>query len=217
MTFRARILTSMTTLYAFKPRFRQLLYTPARLLVRLGFTANEVTLGTTALCCILGLEWAFFLVPRRMFLIFPAVLLLRMALNAIDGIMAVEFGQRSPMGVYLNELGDVVSDACLYLPFLFLGPWMAVVIVLSVISEMAGTIGVMAGASRRYDGPMGKSDRALVFGALALWLGLGGTLNPAVECWLPCVVAFLVAVTIVNRVRKGLFEHAHPHSQALQK
>ena len=30
----------------------------------------------------------------------------------------------------------------------------------------------MVGASRRYDGPMGKSDRAFVFGALGLWVGL---------------------------------------------
>ena len=35
-----------------------------------------------------------------------------------------------------------------------------------LITEFAGVLGPMVGASRRYDGPMGKSDRAFVFGAL---------------------------------------------------
>ena len=37
-----------------------------------------------------------------------------MAFNAIDGMLAREFGQKSRLGAYLNELTDVVSDAALY-------------------------------------------------------------------------------------------------------
>ena len=55
-------------------------------------------------------------------LLLPLVLFLRMALNAIDGMMAREFGQKSRLGAVLNELGDVLSDACLYLPFALLAP-----------------------------------------------------------------------------------------------
>ena len=47
---------------------------------------------------------------------------LRMAFNAIDGMLAREFGQQSALGAFLNELTDVVSDAALYLPFAFVGP-----------------------------------------------------------------------------------------------
>ena len=43
-----------------------------------------------------------------------------MALNAIDGMLAREYGQKSRLGAYLNELGDVVSDAALYAPFALL-------------------------------------------------------------------------------------------------
>jgi CDP-diacylglycerol--glycerol-3-phosphate 3-phosphatidyltransferase len=39
-----------------------------------------------------------------------------MALNAIDGMLAREHGQASRLGAVLNELGDVVADAGLYLP-----------------------------------------------------------------------------------------------------
>jgi len=46
-----------------------------------------------------------------------------MALNAIDGMLAREFGQKSRLGACLNELCDVVSDATLYLPFAFVAPF----------------------------------------------------------------------------------------------
>jgi CDP-diacylglycerol--glycerol-3-phosphate 3-phosphatidyltransferase len=67
---------------------------------------------------------------------------------------------------------------------------------------MAGTIG----GSRRYDGPMGKSDRAFVFGAVAIWIGLGWNLIPWVSWLFPRLMALLLAFTIVNRVRSGLAE-----------
>jgi CDP-diacylglycerol--glycerol-3-phosphate 3-phosphatidyltransferase len=140
----------------------------------------------------------------------PLFLAVRMALNAMDGMLAREFGQKSNLGAYLNELTDVISDAFLYLPFAFLAGfdplWIAAVIVLAVVSEMAGTVSVMTGASRRYDGPMGKSDRAFVFGALGLWIGLGFNVASFISYLFPRLMVFLLALTIVNRVRKGLAE-----------
>ena len=132
-----------------------------------------------------------------------------MACNAIDGMLAREFGQQSRLGAYLNELTDVISDAALYLPFALLPPfsplWTGMVIVLAVMSEYAGALGPLVGASRRYDGPMGKSDRAFVFGALGLWAGLAAPLPEWAALVMPALAAALV-VTIVNRVRGGLEE-----------
>jgi len=51
-----------------------------------------------------------------MLLVLPPVLLLRMALNALDGMLARRTGSESLLGKWLNELGDVISDAALYLP-----------------------------------------------------------------------------------------------------
>ena len=136
-----------------------------------------------------------------------------MALNAIDGMLAREFGQRSSLGAYLNELSDVVSDVALYLPFVFVPPfgWASVgaVMLVSVISEMAGALGPMVGASRRYEGPMGKSDRAFLFGGLGLWLGLAGSL-PGWMIWLMPLAVVLMMVNIVNRVRAGVAEAGRP-------
>jgi CDP-diacylglycerol--glycerol-3-phosphate 3-phosphatidyltransferase len=52
---------------------------------------------------------------------------------------------------------------------------------------------------------MGKSDRALVFGALGLWFGLGLPF-PLWTQWILVAAAVLLLVTIDNRMRAGLRE-----------
>ena len=144
-----------------------------------------------------------------MFLLLPLWLFVRMGLNAIDGMLAREFAQKSRLGAYLNEICDVVSDAALYAPFAVIAPFgvlgVGAVIFLSALSELAGVLGQTVGASRRYDGPMGKSDRALVFGALGFWVGIAAPL-PAWLGWLMALISLLLVITIVNRVRGGLAE-----------
>ena len=145
----------------------------------------------------------------RWFLLIPAWMFARMALNAIDGVMAREFGGQSRMGAYLNELCDAVSDVALYLPFALLPPfsplWVGIVGILALLSEYAGALGPLVGASRRFDGPMGKSDRAFVFGALGLWAGLAASLPEWAALAMPALALALV-LTIANRVRSGLRE-----------
>ncbi|MGC4049539.1 MAG: CDP-alcohol phosphatidyltransferase family protein [Paludibaculum sp.] len=200
----------MPSIYSLKPRFQALLRPLARLLARSGVTANHITLVACALSVMLGLLLSFRIEDRRLFLMLPGFLFVRMALNALDGMLAREFGQKSDLGAYLNELTDVISDGFLFLPFAYLPEfeplWIGVVIWLSAISEMAGTVAVMTGAGRRYDGPMGKSDRAFVFGALALWIGAGRAVPPWLGWGLPRLLGLLLLVTIVNRVLGGLAE-----------
>jgi CDP-diacylglycerol--glycerol-3-phosphate 3-phosphatidyltransferase len=70
---------------------------------------------------------------------------------------------------------------------------------------MTGVAAIQIGASRRYDGPMGKSDRAFVFGALGLLLWLGVSPGEWVN-WLLGAMLALLAFTVVNRARKALEE-----------
>jgi phosphatidylglycerophosphate synthase len=197
------------TLYALKPRFQGLLRPLVARLASVGVTANQVTvaaaLGSVGVAAIV-IAYAD---QRPVFLLLPLWLFVRMGLNAIDGMLAREFGQKSRLGAYLNEICDVVSDAALYAPFAVIAPFgvlgVGTVIFLSALSELAGVLGQTVGASRRYDGPMGKSDRALVFGALGFWVGIGAPL-PAWLGWLMALVSLLLVITIVNRVRSGLAE-----------
>ena len=113
---------------------------------------------------------------RVVLLLVPAVLFVRMALNAIDGMLAREHDMKSRLGAVLNELGDVIADAGLYLPLALVPGVSALGVtsgrVLGVISEMAGVVAVQIGAERRYDGPLGKSDRAFAFGCIVFPAGL---------------------------------------------
>src|SRR6266404_7785298 len=197
------------TVYALKPRFQAALRPFVGRLAAAGITANQVTVAAAAGSLAIGLLVATSVEQRALFLLLPLWLLARMALNAIDGMLAREFRQQSRLGAYLNELGDVASDAALYAPFALVPPFgplgVGSVIVLAAMSEFAGALGPMIGVSRHYEGPMGKSDRAVVFGALGLWLGLGGT-RPGRLGGLMAVIAGMLVLTIVNRVRGGLGE-----------
>ena len=206
MTLRNWWLT--VTLYSLKPRFQAVLRPIASALAGKGVTANQVTLTAAFGSVIVGGSVAV-AVGTAWFFLIPIWLLVRMALNAIDGMLAREFNQKSSLGAYLNEIGDVVSDAAIYLPFALIAPfnpfWVGLVILLSVVSEFAGVLGFLVGASRRYDGPMGKSDRALVFGALGLAVGLVPTLPQWTALVMPAL-AVLLCLTIFNRIRGGLRE-----------
>lgn len=197
------------SIYSLKSRFQALLRPFVRRLHAAGGTANEVTITA----CVVSVALGFSLInaPRRWFAIVPIWMFLRMALNAVDGMLAREFGQKTPLGAYLNELTDVVSDAALYLPFAFVPPfdWRSVgaVIFASAVAEMTGVVAVMTGASRRYDGPMGKSDRAFVFSLLAVWIAVQPVLPPW-SGWAMWAIALLAAATIANRIRCGLRELA---------
>src|SRR3972149_961664 len=197
------------TLYDLKPRFQALLRPLVRAFAAAGVTANGVTVVACVLSVALGVALCVGSNRPVVFLLLPPFLLVRMALNAIDGMLARDFGQQSRLGTFLNELCDVISDAALCLPFAFLPhfSWLpvAVVVFLATVSEMTGTVAVMVGASRRYEGPMGKSDRALVFGALGLAIGLA--LPPA--AWQAVIfpgIAALLALTVANRIRAALRE-----------
>jgi len=201
----------MPSVYDLKPAFQGLLRPLCRALARAGVTANQVTVAAVLLSVAGGGLIAWRPAARWPLLLLPAVLLLRMALNALDGMLAREHGMKSALGGILNELGDVVSDAALYLPLGLLpgvDPRLAVVVVvLAALTEMTGVVAVQIGASRRYDGPMGKSDRALVMGAAGLALGLGAPADRFMDALL-AVAALLLAVTVVRRARGALGELA---------
>ncbi len=199
----------MPSVYDLKPAFQRLLRPGVRALARAGVTANQVTVAAVVLSVAAGIAIAATPARRQVLFLLPVVLFLRMALNAVDGMLAREHDQKTKLGAILNELGDVVSDAALYLPLAlvpgFAPALVAPIVVLAAISELAGVLVQLLGGSRRYDGPMGKSDRAFWFGLLGLLGGLGVPLEPWLT-WALAVILLLLALTIVNRVSRGLAE-----------
>jgi CDP-diacylglycerol--glycerol-3-phosphate 3-phosphatidyltransferase len=167
----------MISVYQLKPRFQALLQPVLRRLRHWGFTPNSLTIIAFLLSLAMGC-YCFYGARQIALFLVPACLLLRMALNALDGMMARQFNLQSKLGAVLNEMGDLLSDAVLYYPVLYvlfdMDPiWVGWFIFLSILNEFAGLIGQALGGQRRYDGPMGKSDRALLIGVLCLLIGFG--------------------------------------------
>jgi CDP-diacylglycerol--glycerol-3-phosphate 3-phosphatidyltransferase len=199
----------MATIYQLKPAFQGLLRPMVRFLAEKGVTANQVTLFACALSMSVGFWLAWRPAESAPLLAVPLLLFVRMALNAIDGMLAREHGMKSRLGGVLNELTDVISDTALYLPFALIpgvsSPLVVLASCLAIVSEMAGVVAVSIGASRRYEGPMGKSDRAFAFGLMALLLGSGVRPGSWVLGWL-AVINLLLVLTIWNRSASGLRE-----------
>jgi phosphatidylglycerophosphate synthase len=171
-----------------------------------GVTANQVTAFAAIASIILGLILIFLPEPR-LFILLPIFLFIRMALNAIDGMLAREFNQQSQLGAILNEVGDIIADAALYLAFAFLtgvSPWLVVLVVLlSWLTEFCGVIAQTLTGTRNYRGPMGKSDRAFVLGALGLLIAFWPQYI-VVANFVFGVLAVMLAWTSINRCRSAL-------------
>lgn len=204
----------MLSVYDLKSRFQALLRPIVSSFAVWGMTANQVTIGGLLLSVMGGVfiiwqpqsSWPLF--------VFPLVLLVRMALNAIDGMLAREYGQQSALGAILNEICDVLADAVLYLPLALIsgisGILVVVLVVMAGVSEMMGVVALEVGAKRQYQGPMGKSDRALWLSIVALVLACG----IQAELWINIVLGlmvFLLMVTIVNRAKGALKESVDAH------
>lgn len=197
------------SIYELKPKFQNLLRPLVKRLYGAGVTANQVTITACVISVLLAALLVKFADIAALFFLLPVWMFLRMALNAIDGMLAREFNQKTPLGGYLNEATDVVSDAALYLPFAFIAPFgwgtVALVVFLSFMSEFLGVLGQVHGRDRRYDGPMGKSDRAFIFGLMGTVYAAFGRL-PQWSDWVLYAVAFLLVLTCMKRVKMGLKE-----------
>ena len=195
------------SIYELKPKFQQLLRPLVRRLYARGVTANQVTLFACLISVGFGIGFALAPHCARAFILLPLWLFLRMALNAADGMLAREFGQKSRLGGYLNELTDVIADAALYLPFALIAPFGPLVIgcfiFFAALTEFCGVLGQVHGNSRRYDGPLGKSDRAFVIGSLAFYYALAGSLPGWLNATL-WLLNIILALTCIQRIRHGL-------------
>ncbi len=203
----------MPSVYQLKSAFSDLLRPVSNALAVNGITANQVTLtaliGSILLAAWLYLDTTYLESSSSLWLMMPAWMFIRMALNNIDGMLAREHNMATPKGAILNEMGDVVADSALFLSFAALPgihvPLLVILTLLAVMSEMIGVVAVQIGASRRYDGPSGKSDRAVFFGVIALLYAI----NIQMGSWSTLALILLnllLIVTIFNRAKAALNE-----------
>ena len=207
----------MPSIYQLKPAFQNLLRPLVKSLYTIGISANQITL----LAMFISLAVASFIYIYfskhgigLLLLIFPLWMLIRMAFNAIDGMLAREFNQQSKLGAFYNELCDVISDTALYFSLICFAFIQAELLLLacflSILSEYTGVMAPLIGAERRYDGPMGKSDRALAFSLICIVIAaysifdFGLSLLSQICNGILTIIILLLAVTIFNRIKNSI-------------
>jgi CDP-diacylglycerol--glycerol-3-phosphate 3-phosphatidyltransferase len=108
----------------------------ARLLARLGVSANHITIAGT----LIGIGAAWLIVEQQL-LIAGLVFLFASAFDALDGVIARTQGQATPFGAFLDSTLDRISEgfvmAAIALHFAMLGqPWNAGAVVLALLGSL---------------------------------------------------------------------------------
>ena len=134
----------MISVYKLKPKFQKLLQPILVFLRKIGISPNQITIFTILFSFVIGAFLIYGIENRIWFLFVSLGLLVRMALNALDGMMAKQFNLQSTKGEILNEIGDIISDVAIYFPFIYFDTikieYVIIFLVLSVINEFCGVL-----------------------------------------------------------------------------
>ena len=197
----------MISTYKIKPVFQKLLTPLLKALRKLGFTPNVLTISAILLSFYLSYLLLQGSTNINYYLYVAIGLLFRMMLNALDGMMARVYQMQSSTGEILNEVGDIVSDVAIFYPLLFLSGLdirlAFIFIILSVINEFCGVLAKGLSGERRYDGPMGKSDRATLIGLICIAFYFECPLNPYLD-YIFSIAVLLVLVSSFVRLKNSI-------------
>ena len=197
----------MISIYKLKPKFQKLLQPLLLLLKKIGVSPNHITVFTIFFSLLIGYILFLAIDNSFWFIVVALGLLIRMMLNALDGMMANQFNLQSKLGEILNEIGDVISDIAIYFPFLYFeaikSEYVILFIFLSIINEFCGVLAKLISGSRRYDGPMGKSDRAFLVGIICIVLFFTDSILIYLD-YVFIIAVFLILISSYFRITKAL-------------
>ena len=194
-------------------RKRRVFIAMAHFLARRGISANAISV-IGMLCGIaagvtLALTAHFTGVEQRVaWLAAAALIQLRLLANMLDGMVAVESGQASPVGELYNEIPDRISDAVILIgagyaagadPILGYIAATVAVFVAYVRAEAK-----VAGAPQDFCGPMAKQQRM----ATVIFVALYSAVAPAVGQPLWRNRWGLIALALIVIILGGLFTAA---------
>lgn len=140
---------------------------------------------------------------------------LRLLLNMLDGMLAVEKGMSSPVGDIYNELPDRIADVLLIAAAGFASAGLLtaggidvsitlgfIAAILAVLTAYIRSLGAALGTGNFFDGPLAKPHR--------MWLLMIGCLAAIAEPWLPwtpgwvlfCTVALIALGSLLTCMRR---------------
>lgn len=204
-------------LYLLKYPFRKVL---SPLLKRLKWLHPDVV-SYLAVVVAAGTGWCFYKAADSPTLLIWAIvlILLRMTLNTLDGILAIQRGNLSLRGEIVNALPDRYSDLFVLIGIL-LSPlcrdWLGVLALCSmVLVSYTGMLGKALNVSWQHQGPLGKVERLILLmvfsliqfivlrdGGTTQWLGITAT---PME-WAMGLFVVLGQITVLRRLRGQIRE-----------
>jgi archaetidylinositol phosphate synthase len=200
-------------LYVLKFPTRRILLPLARKLHRV----HPDTISYAATAAALASAFCYPYAQNHRWLLIAAVILilLRMMMNTLDGVMAIERGNLSLKGEIVNALPDRYSDLFLLLGISFSPLCSTFLGVLAMASmflvSYTGMLGKALGVNWQHHGPLGKVERLILIMIFSLmqyftladgdgrWNGLGARWTPLEWCMILFVL--LGAATIWNRLQ----------------
>ncbi len=144
--------------------------------------------------------------------------LLRMTLNTIDGVIAIERGNLRLKGEIVNALPDRYSDALILSGLALSGlcsfPWALAAIATVFLVSYTGMLSKAIGCLWQHDGPLGKVERLILimFFSLFQYLNIIGVIGkPWGINWFELLMILFVIlgqITVYNRLKAQLAEAA---------
>jgi CDP-diacylglycerol--glycerol-3-phosphate 3-phosphatidyltransferase len=196
----------LLSVYQLKSRFQDLLNPIMLKLYRANVSANQVTLGVFISSLVMA-GMLYFIPSLMIWFALPVFMLIRMAGNAIDGMLARQYNQQTDLGFMLNEITDLLADAALLLAFAavtgFDAYWLVSLLLLTWLSEFIALMGQIIMGERQNSGPLGKSDRAVFLSVFAILIGMGID-SLELSFWFFIIGHLLLLVTCFNRVTGSL-------------
>jgi len=205
-------------LYVWKFPFREVLKPLAKALR--GVNPDLVSYLAVVVAFFTGV--CFYFAGDQPFLLIGAIVLifLRMILNTLDGVMAIEINKSGPEGEIVNALPDRYSDIFVMLGIAF-SPYCnvylgAIASISVLLVSYTGMMGKAIGVSWQHSGPLGKVERLILIMIAALLQYICALKNinhftlfsfrlSVIEI---LMVWFVIAaqISIFNRVRSALRE-----------
>ncbi len=191
-------------IYGIKPRFQRALKSVEQPLVRWRVPPDVLTLSALGFAFLGGFALYASRWSAWSLLAVPFLALIRISLNALDGMVAKDLGVARPWGEVLNELCDRLADLAFFGGVALMAsvkvPLATAVIVLMLMTSYVGILGKAAGGSREFGGVMGKADRMLLLGIASIVALILPDL-PVFNVFLALVFVGLVA-TGIQRLRR---------------
>lgn len=168
----------MIGIYRIKPWFQKTLQPITNFLVAHKISPDWLTYGAIAVAGVMALALLAASNARIWLLVVAAGVVVRLALNALDGQVSRSLGYAGAWGEVKNELGDRVADALIFGALVFISQIpLTVSVAALIIALLTGYVGILSKAVsgvREYGGIMGKPDRMTVVALASLGVLLTG-------------------------------------------